>query len=177
MKVKLIIQVLAALLICYSQAFAESGNHADHAGMGKEQSTSPEQLEGIKTVKKAVENGIEITLTSQSPEGTAEVQKNAAGYYAAKDCPGLKGNDEVKVENIENGVKVTVTAKSRAGVKKLQSSLKKGKSCCGEGGHEKNSAGKGSKITARYVCPMGDFPGSDKPGKCPKCGMNLVENK
>jgi len=27
-----------------------------------------------------------------------------------------------------------------------------------------------------YVCPMGDYQG-DKPGKCPKCGMNLVEKK
>ena len=27
-----------------------------------------------------------------------------------------------------------------------------------------------------YVCPMGEFK-SDKPGKCPKCGMTLVEKK
>lgn len=27
-----------------------------------------------------------------------------------------------------------------------------------------------------YVCPMNDYQG-DKPGKCPKCGMNLVEKK
>ncbi|MDD5210186.1 MAG: heavy metal-binding domain-containing protein [Elusimicrobiales bacterium] len=27
-----------------------------------------------------------------------------------------------------------------------------------------------------YVCPMGDYQG-DKPGKCPKCGMNLLEKK
>lgn len=27
-----------------------------------------------------------------------------------------------------------------------------------------------------YVCPMGDYQG-DKPGKCPKCGMTLVEKK
>ena len=27
-----------------------------------------------------------------------------------------------------------------------------------------------------YVCPMGDYQG-DKPGKCPKCGMNLIEKK
>ncbi|MDT8285734.1 MAG: heavy metal-binding domain-containing protein [Elusimicrobiales bacterium] len=28
----------------------------------------------------------------------------------------------------------------------------------------------------KYVCPMGDYEG-DKPGKCPKCGMTLVEKK
>ena len=27
-----------------------------------------------------------------------------------------------------------------------------------------------------YVCPMGDYQG-DKPGKCPKCGMTLIEKK
>ena len=27
-----------------------------------------------------------------------------------------------------------------------------------------------------YVCPMGEYE-SGKPGKCPKCGMNLVEKK
>jgi len=27
-----------------------------------------------------------------------------------------------------------------------------------------------------WVCPMGDFTG-DKPGKCPNCGMDLVEKK
>jgi rubrerythrin len=28
------------------------------------------------------------------------------------------------------------------------------------------------KQTVKYVCPMGDYVG-DKPGKCPKCGMEL----
>jgi rubrerythrin len=28
------------------------------------------------------------------------------------------------------------------------------------------------KQVVKYVCPMGDFVG-DKPGKCPKCGMEL----
>lgn len=27
-----------------------------------------------------------------------------------------------------------------------------------------------------YVCPMGDYQG-DKHGKCPKCGMTLIEKK
>ena len=27
-----------------------------------------------------------------------------------------------------------------------------------------------------YACPMGDYQG-DKPGKCPKCGMDLVEKQ
>jgi hypothetical protein len=28
-----------------------------------------------------------------------------------------------------------------------------------------------------YTCPMHSEVTSDKPGKCPKCGMNLVEKK
>jgi hypothetical protein len=28
-----------------------------------------------------------------------------------------------------------------------------------------------------YTCPMHPEVASDKPGKCPKCGMNLVEKK
>ena len=30
--------------------------------------------------------------------------------------------------------------------------------------------------SAKYVCPMG-CASSDKPGKCPKCGMDMAEQK
>ena len=33
----------------------------------------------------------------------------------------------------------------------------------------------GVNIAADYVCPMHSDVHSDKPGKCPKCGMNLVK--
>ena len=29
--------------------------------------------------------------------------------------------------------------------------------------------------SATYICPMDSDVVSDKPGKCPKCGMNLVK--
>ncbi len=32
------------------------------------------------------------------------------------------------------------------------------------------------RVSKTYVCPMGDYEGG-KPGKCPKCGMTLVEKK
>ncbi len=47
----------------------------------------------------------------------------------------------------------------------------------------KAKKGKKTKKTAKaetkkavWVCPMGDYT-SDKPGKCPNCGMDLVEKK
>lgn len=36
---------------------------------------------------------------------------------------------------------------------------------------------KDSSITAVYTCPMHPEVKSDKPGKCPKCGMDLVKKK
>lgn len=32
------------------------------------------------------------------------------------------------------------------------------------------------QIPKTYVCPMCHDVQSEKPGKCPKCGMNLVES-
>ncbi len=34
-----------------------------------------------------------------------------------------------------------------------------------------------SKMTKAFVCPMHPEVTSDKPGECPKCGMDMVEKK
>jgi len=34
-----------------------------------------------------------------------------------------------------------------------------------------------SKMTKAFVCPMHPEVTSDKPGECPKCGMEMVEKK
>lgn len=41
---------------------------------------------------------------------------------------------------------------------------------------EKFLSKKPAAMAKKYVCTMGDYEG-DKPGKCPKCGMTLVEKK
>ena len=34
-----------------------------------------------------------------------------------------------------------------------------------------------SKATVKYICPMHPEVVQDKPGKCPKCGMALLEKQ
>jgi rubrerythrin len=41
---------------------------------------------------------------------------------------------------------------------------------------KKTSAITAAPLTKTYVCPMDGYT-SDKPGKCPSCGMDLVEKK
>lgn len=41
---------------------------------------------------------------------------------------------------------------------------------------KKKAAKKVAPMAKTYVCPMDGYT-SDKPGKCPKCGMDLVEKK
>lgn len=172
MNKKLILSAVSALLLGAGQAFA-CGDMKKSDSVEAKHADCPLEAPGVKTEKKAVKNGIELTLTAESPEKAAELKEKMAAHRASG-CPLLKGGDEVAVENLENVVKVTVTAKKAADVKKLQAALKKGGSCCA--GHEGNTAAK-TQSKAAWICPMGDYEGSDKPGRCPNCGMNLVENK
>ena len=41
----------------------------------------------------------------------------------------------------------------------------------------KSTESKTEKASVVYTCPMDKDVVSDKPGKCPKCGMDLVEKK
>lgn len=172
MNTKLILSAAAALLLGAGQIYACGDMKKHEAAAEKKHADCPWEAPGVRTEKKAVKNGIELTLTAESPEKAAELKERMTAHRASG-CPMLKGGDEVGVENLENVVKVTVTAKKAADVKKLQAVLKKGGSCCP--GHEGHAAAKTQ--SSPWVCPMGDFEGSDKPGRCPNCGMNLVENK
>lgn len=136
---------------------------------------------GLKDVEKAVKNtanGVEITMTAKDKTAVEKVQQMAVDHYSGKtgmknDCPCRVSGAETAVENTADGVKVTITGKAPGIVKKIQE-LAARKGCnCGKHGEKAAAA-----VAKHYICPM-KCPGSesDKPGKCPKCGMPLVEKK
>ena len=52
-------------------------------------------------------------------------------------------------------------------------------SSCGSSGHDHDhgTEQQGKEYTSAYICPMHcDGSGSDKPGKCPVCGMDYKKN-
>ncbi len=148
--------------------------HKKMAGKKCAAATCPENIKGVETVSRNTENGVEITMTAKDEETAARVQELAVVHYGPKaekcpGCPTAVPGARTAVENIPGGVKVTVTGKTPETVKAIQ------KASVREHGAAApvKSAAKARKM---YVCPMGDYEGS-KPGKCPKCGMTLVEKK
>ncbi|MDA8131116.1 MAG: heavy metal-binding domain-containing protein [Elusimicrobia bacterium] len=139
--------------------------------------TCPEKLDGAKTSAKNIENGVEITVTSSSPEVAEHIQELALVHYNPKaekcqDCPTAVPGAKTDVQNTSDGIKVTVTGKDPVTVRKIQEASAKEHPTA-----EALKPAKAAKKVAmvhRYVCPMGDYEG-DKPGKCPKCGMQLKE--
>jgi hypothetical protein len=134
----------------------------------------PEKLKGVKTVSKNTENGVEITMTAADKGTAAKVQELASVHYApgakkCEGCPAAVPGAETSVQDIEGGVKVTVSGKTPDVVKKIQAASVKEHGAAAP-------ARTAARAGKRYVCPMGDYEG-DKPGKCPKCGMQLKEKK
>lgn len=142
------IAILAlAIPLLGAAAMAQDG-HAGHKHAAKTESTAPK---AEKPKKAKAEKAVPRKVTP------AEAGKEAV-------CP-------------VTGEKVTVSTETA-------SALYKGEIhyfCCSD--CEKSFlaapgkyAGKKAAPARMYVCPMGDYQG-DKPGKCPKCGMTLVEKK
>lgn len=142
----------------------------------------PEKLKGVEKTVKNIETGVEVTFTAKDKETAAKVQEMAAknsGPKAAgeKDCDCRMEGSETKVTNTETGVIMQITGGTPEMIKKIQdASAKEHK--CGLGEKAQGKGKKEAKKAAKYICPM-KCPGSEsgKPGKCPKCGMDLVEKK
>lgn len=137
--------------------------------------TCPEKLKGVRTVSTKIPEGVELTLTAKDKETADKVQELALVHYGSKaekcpGCPAMVPGAETKVENIEGGVKVTITGKTPDAVKKIQAASAR------EHAGPAAWPAAASKLSKRYVCPMDGYQ-SDKPGKCPKCGMELKEKK
>ncbi|HAZ08809.1 MAG TPA: hypothetical protein DCZ01_09885 [Elusimicrobia bacterium] len=89
-------------------------------------------------------------------------KKAEVGKAFCGDCPTHMEGVEVLLTNTAEGVTLTIITKDPSKVKELQEKAAKH--------FAKKEKGK------MWVCPMG-CANSDKPGKCPKCKMDLTEKK
>ena len=137
----------------------------------------PEQLKGVTTVSKNIPEGIEVTMAAKDSETVAQMQELALVHYGNKEtmdpaCPGRVEGAEAKLENTADGVKARITGKTPEVIKKIQEASARE--------HMKTTPAKegkkAAKASKKYACPMGCAT-SDKPGKCPKCGMQMTEKK
>lgn len=140
--------------------------------------TCPEKIEGAVTASKNTESGVEITVTGKSPETIAKIQELAVVHYGTKaekcpGCPTTVPGAETKVENTADGIKVMITGKTPEVVKQIQSASAREHKAAGAA---KPAAKKEAKAAKKYTCAMKCVV-SDKPGKCPKCGMPMEEVK
>lgn len=139
----------------------------------------PEKIAGVETVSKNIPAGVEITITAKDKETIAKVQELTVVHYSNtetmdKECPGRVKGAESKIENTADGVKVLLTGKTPEVVKKIQAASAKEHMKAGCPGEKESK--KEAKASKKYACPM-NCATSDKPGKCPKCGMAMVEKK
>ncbi len=138
----------------------------------------PEAMEGVETAARNTADGIEITMTARNEETIAKLQELTLVHYSnketmEKDCPSRVEGAAAKIENTASGVKVYITGKTPEVVKKIQAASAKEHS---KAGCPREHGKKEAKAAKRYACPM-KCAESGKPGKCPKCGMNMTERK
>jgi len=131
--------------------------------------TCPEKIKGAVTASRNLENGVEITITAKDAETVANIQELAVVHYSPKaekchGCPTTVPGAETKAENIADGVKVTITGKTPEAVKRIQAASA-----------SEHAAGR-TAAAKKYTCAMKCVV-SEKPGKCPKCGMPMQEIK
>lgn len=80
----------------------------------------------VKITAVNIENGVEITFSSENPESVKMIQEKISSCSDTKGCKicGMKGIKRV-VKKTENGAVMTLTSKKEAKVKELQEAVKK----------------------------------------------------
>lgn len=132
----------------------------------------PLSMKIFEPALKNTESGVEITLTAKDIKNIAKLRELAARHFSSKEemdknCPASVSGAKTSVEETEGGVKITITAQFPAAIKTVQAAA--AHAC-------KREISVTKRIFKTYACPMGEYQGS-KPGKCPKCGMELMEKK
>jgi len=139
----------------------------------------PEKIAGVETFSKNTADGVEIIMTAAGKETIARVQELTVVHYGNretmdKDCPGRVEGAEARIQNTADGVKVFITGKTTKIIKNIQeaSAREHTKAGCPETREFKKTA----QAAKKYICPM-KCAEADKPGKCPKCGIQMEEKK
>ena len=176
-KIKIAVAIAFSTALWGAANAAAQHNHGGggHGGGHQEHTTAavcPLRVRLFDPALKNTDNGVEIILTAKEMKNVARLRELAASYFGAKDemdknCPARVAGSKTSVEETEGGVKITITALAPAVVKTIQAAA--AYAC-------KREEAVRVRTFKTYVCPMGEYQ-SSKPGKCPGCGMDLVEKK
>ncbi len=181
MKTILTAIIFLGLTSGFSMAGDRKTTECPMTAKSKKCAVCPEKLKGVRTVSRNTANGVEITMSAVDKELAARIQEMALVHYNAKDtldanCPGRVEGARTNIINTETGAKVEITGTTPEMIKKIQEASVKGHGMSISAGEIKKGPVKKSERSVRYICPMGCAT-SDKPGKCPKCGMQMQEKK
>ncbi|MBI4655759.1 MAG: YHS domain-containing protein [Elusimicrobia bacterium] len=142
----------------------------------------PCKVEGAIVKIEDIENGVKVSITSDNPESVKKIQELSAKGYKHKSYKEGLSSREVLSDEIGKETVCPVTKEKFKVVAETKAIDYKGKTyyfCC-PGCDAKfikkpeQYISKETKKSVKYVCPMGCAE-SDKPGKCPKCKMEMIE--
>lgn len=154
-----------------SSSGTNGGHNSAHQSRPRVDAGScPLRAKIFEPVLNNLENGVEITLTAKDPRNIARLREIGSLHFTSaegldKNCPSGVQGAKTSLEETSNGVKITITAQDAAAVKTIQVTALY---AC-----KRDEPGT-MRVYKTYVCPMGEYQ-SSRSGKCPQCGMDLVE--
>jgi len=156
------------------QSGGHGGSH-DAARQVKPQNRAgacPLRVSFYSAAVKDLGDGVEITLTAEGAGNIARLRELAAAHFSSGgkldlNCPAAVPGAKTSLEEDAGGVKIIITGRSPAEAKEIRAAAA---AAC------KREERGAKRLFKTYVCPMGEYQ-SSKPGKCPKCGMELAEKK